>query len=89
MPPRYKQPANTVSHLPSAYELFAARFRRSRRGNLWRKYGDMNLTVFPSTFDDGYSFCIADRDVTFSDDSYATEEEAIEALWQAVGRPVN
>ena len=25
-------------------------WRRSRKGNLWRKYGSLTLTVFPDTY---------------------------------------
>jgi hypothetical protein len=28
------------------YEAFRAGFSRSRRGNLWRRYGDRTVTVF-------------------------------------------
>jgi hypothetical protein len=71
-------------------EEFAAGFKRSKRGNLWRRWadrdgGELTLTVFPRR--GGYfAYAIADEDgPAFSPRCYETEEEAIEALWRELG----
>jgi hypothetical protein len=59
---------------------FAAGFRRSRKGNLWRRYGGRTLTVFGGV--DSFSWCIADGERRrFSRGSYDSERSALSALW--------
>jgi hypothetical protein len=69
---------------------FAAGFRRSRRGNLWRRWsggggGELTLTVFPRR---GGSFAYAiagEGGPAFSTQNYETEGGAIKALWRELG----
>jgi hypothetical protein len=69
----------------TAYRRFRAGFRRSRKSNLWRRWGRFNVTVFPSRFG-GYCYCIADSDgPAFSNYSHDSEDEAILSVWHCVG----
>jgi hypothetical protein len=66
-------------------EAFEVGFKRSRRGNLWRNWEGMTLTVFAR--DDGrFGWCIVDAegDKRFSRKAYEDEEWAIGALWDEV-----
>jgi hypothetical protein len=69
---------------------FAAGFRRSVRGNLWRRWAggggrELTLTVFPRR-GGSFAYAIADEDgPAFSTQSYETEGEAVGALWRALG----
>jgi hypothetical protein len=71
-------------------EAFAAGFKRSKRGNLWRRWadrygGELTLTVFPrrgGSF--AYAIAAGDRPV-FSTQNYETEGEAVGPLWRALG----
>jgi hypothetical protein len=67
------------------YGTFRRGFRRSRRGNLWRPWRGLTLTVFERR--GGFHWCIADGDgARFSPwDGWQDEEEAIRALWDEVG----
>jgi hypothetical protein len=71
----------------SAEELarleFKHSFRRSSRGNLWRKEDDLTVSVFSRT-EGGYKFCIAAGEEwrpSYSKNIYETEDEALEALF--------
>jgi hypothetical protein len=68
-----------------AFERFAAEFRQSKRGNLWRKYEGATLTVFHRD-EQGFRWCIADEDgeTRFSQRGYGEEDEALGALWNAL-----
>jgi hypothetical protein len=59
---------------------FERGFRRSRKGNLWRHFEGMTLTVFGR--DDGfYGWCIAGPDGTrFSSGGFEEEADAIGSL---------
>jgi hypothetical protein len=61
---------------------FERSFRRSAKGNLWRKYEGKLLTIF-SRNDGDYGWCISvDGDPPkFSPGGYETEDEAMRALW--------
>ena len=70
--------------------LFKAGFERSRKGNLWCKWEGLTLTIFGGgTSNDrvfgrsppGFGWCIADDETRFSSERYATEDEAMNALW--------
>jgi hypothetical protein len=56
-------------------------FQRSRRGNLWRHYDGLTVTVFERR-EGRYGWCIvADEDEKrFSQTGYESESEAIRAL---------
>lgn len=76
------------------YELLSARvrqiinpglWRRSGKGNLWRKRNDLTLSVFG--YRDAYKWCVSsgEEDQTFSPHLYDSEEDALEALgWYLV-----
>jgi hypothetical protein len=56
---------------------------RSRKGNLWRRFWEFTLTVFPRR--GRWAWCIAGpKVVRFSPASYRTEEAAARAVMQEV-----
>lgn len=60
---------------------FESGFKRSRKGNLWRNYEGLTLTIFRRRGDDYYGWSIADSDgVRFSPGGCETEEDALSAL---------
>jgi hypothetical protein len=64
--------------------LVREHFFRSRKGNLYCRRGDLCLTVFARR-DGSYAWCIADGDdPSYSPDTYADEDEALDALLAAV-----
>lgn len=67
-------------------EEFEQGFKRSKRGNLWRNWEGMTLTVFAR--DDGrFGWCIVDAegDKRFSRGSYESEEDAVGGLAGELG----
>ena len=61
---------------------FEAGFSRSKRGNLWRHWRGLSLTVFRRPGDGWYSFAIAGKaGPRFSRYPFETESEALEALF--------
>jgi hypothetical protein len=60
--------------------IFTSGFKRSMKGNLWREFKGVTITVFSK--DDGYAWCIAagQGKRTFSDGTFDTEEQALRAL---------
>jgi hypothetical protein len=61
-----------------------AAWRRSAKGNLWRRWDECTVSVFYR--DRRYHWSIADgEDVTFSHATYGDEEEALTALGEAMG----
>jgi len=69
---------------------FSADFRRSARGNLWRRWGDdLIVSVFSRerNYKLRYAWCIAgpDDDRRFSPCDYAGEGDALDALADALG----
>jgi hypothetical protein len=67
------------------YERFLRGFRESRRGNLWRKFDELTLTVFER--DGRFSWCISsgEDNTRFSRwRGFEGEEEAMEDLWEQV-----
>jgi len=73
---------DTQTGAPRAFE---AGFRRSRRGNLWRRLpGGRTVTVFAK--DGGYAWCVAGEDgPTFSPGGYDSEADAPAAAWEELG----
>jgi hypothetical protein len=64
---------------------FEACFRRSKRGNLWRKWEGLSVTVFRRPGGGWYGWSIANEDgPRFSPGGYPDEERALEALWDAL-----
>jgi hypothetical protein len=62
---------------------FAAGFRRAKRGNLWRVWSGITLSVFRGR--GGYWWCAADGEgPRYSPTHYATEGEALAGLWEEV-----
>jgi hypothetical protein len=72
------------SYAAAAYAAFRRGMRRSRKGNLWRPWGDRTVTVFAKR--GGYHFCISiDDDPHWSRwAGYPSEEAACQALWGAL-----
>lgn len=66
-----------------AYEDRSA-WRRSSKGNLWRKWKDVTASVFYRNR--RYHWSIAgEDDVEYSQATYGDEEEAMTALGEAIG----
>jgi hypothetical protein len=64
---------------------FVQGFQKSRRGNLWRRWNGVTLTVYQQG-SGYYGFCIASEEgPQFSARSYETEAECLDALWVALG----
>lgn len=64
------------------FKIFAApsRWRRSKKGNLWRRMNDgTTITIFSQ--DIGYGICIHDASTWFSRDAYESERDAIVAAY--------
>lgn len=73
-----------IEAIIAARERFAAGFRRSRRGNLWRRLDDLTLTVFRQEDRFKWSISYGDGSARFSDERFDTEEYALSSLWNAV-----
>lgn len=59
---------------------FKAGFKRSKKGNLWREYEGLNLSVFQRQ-EGGYDYSIADEyGPRYSQCEWETELEALNAL---------
>jgi hypothetical protein len=59
-------------------------WRRSQRGNLWREWDEMTVTIFQRK--GRYCWCINDGEETrFSRKGYETEDDAKIALGEAIG----
>jgi hypothetical protein len=68
-------------------ELFLKGFERSKRGNLWRHYRGLNITVFERG-DGYYSWSIGSTDgVRFSPGWYEEEGDALASLWDELQAP--
>jgi hypothetical protein len=66
---------------------FVNRFQRSKKGNLWRYFQGMTLTIFARAGLAGtYSWCISDGgEPRFSRAVFASEAEALESLANELG----
>ena len=63
----------------AARDKFVAGFRRSAKGNLWRQFEGLTVTVFKR--DDCFHWCIAGpTDKRFSEFNYEDEEEAVSSV---------
>ena len=75
-----------IASVLAASAEFKAAFKRSHRGNLWRRYEGRTLTVFKREGDGRYAWSIADENgPRFSRESFETEEDALGNLAFAVG----
>jgi hypothetical protein len=83
--PTRRDPAIAVAL--AAWEEFEepAAWRRSKRGNLWRLWGGLTVTVFER--DDGYwGWCIADDEgQRYSRTGFEEAAHAMTALGEALG----
>ncbi len=64
-------------------EAFAAEFRRSRKGNLWRTYDGRTVVVFQREADGCFAWSINGGDdvgTQFSESAYEIECDAMESL---------
>jgi hypothetical protein len=69
--------------MPKIKSQFEAGFRRSRKGNLWRNYRGLTVTIFQRSGDGYYAWSIADgEEVRYSSSAFETEEETIDALFE-------
>jgi hypothetical protein len=63
---------------------FENSFQRSRKGNLWCRFGSQTLTVF-SKPEGGFGWCISyGKRLKFSPSAFDEEDEAIGSLADAV-----
>jgi hypothetical protein len=71
----------------AAVEAFddPAVWRRSAKGNLWRNWEGLTVSIFRRTGDDLFGWCIADGDGRrFSPGGYETEDDALSGLHDAL-----
>lgn len=60
---------------------FASGFKQSKRGNWWRTWDGLNLTIFRNRYG-RWQYCIADSDGPhWSRNAYDSEGEAMESLY--------
>jgi len=92
--PKVKTRSKQIADAPSEWHKFTHKFRRSKKGNLWRKYSsptaELVLTVFKKP-NEMYGWCIADEYENedpnlprFSDFDSDTEEECLECLLKEI-----
>jgi hypothetical protein len=61
-----------------AHEIF---WKRSSRGNLWRKFLGVTVTIFRDKESGEYKWCISDSDgPRYSHESFESEQDAIVSL---------
>jgi len=86
IPTRHKR-EHEVEAMLAAWAEFedSAAWQRSRKGNLWRHWEGMTLSIYAR--DDGYfGWCVAGEEgPRFSSGGYETEEDAMAALGETVG----
>ena len=83
MPQQQQQIADQLA----AMDRFEDRafWRRSKKGNLWRLWDGLNLTVFRRR-DGFYGWCIADDDgPRYANQVYKTEADAMIGLGETLG----
>jgi len=75
-----------ITHVDARAD-FESGFQRSKRGNLWRNYAGVTVTIFQRKGDGFFAWCIADSGGTkrFSSGGYESEESALSALWCELG----
>lgn len=67
------------------HERFAAGFRRSKKGNIWRTWEGVTVTIFERA-EGFFRWSIADGDgVRYSPGAYETDGEALEMLAEELG----
>jgi hypothetical protein len=84
--PRVPPTFDPVKYMIAEREKFSAiaYWQRSKRGNLWRLWEGRTVTVFVRT-DEFYGWSIADDNgPRFSRGGYETEDEAMDALAEAL-----
>ena len=65
---------------------FRGGFRRSRKGNLWRDFEGVTVTIFERNDGLGYGYCIANyQGKRFSQTPYSTEDAVMRAVEREVG----
>ncbi len=67
--------------MKTASKKFASSFKRSKKGNLWRRYQNRTLVVFARQESFAWGQFSADKE-EYSSESFETEDEAIEDLRQ-------
>lgn len=84
--PRIESSDCDAEGIDAAIDAFAAAFKRSRKGNLWRVWEGKTLTVFKRR-DGWFGWSIADNaGAKFSPGGYGDEGEAIGGLWDKTER---
>ena len=87
MPKIKKQPDPVIKMAMSEWKEFEDpnAWKRSKRGNLWRNWLGMTLTIFKR--DDGYfGWCIVDsEEKQFSPGGFESEEDAMSSAGGAIG----
>ena len=84
--PTARKPSDRDRELEAALQArdqFAAGFKRSKKGNLWRNYEGLTVVIFRRQGDDWFSWSITDTDdegPRFSPRPFDTEADAMDAL---------
>jgi hypothetical protein len=56
-------------------------WRQSAKGNTWRKYRGVTITIFIDARRGGFKWCVSDSDPLYSHRRFAAEDEAMLACW--------
>jgi hypothetical protein len=71
----------TIDTILAARSEFEAGFKRSKKGNLWREFHGLIVTVFRAKDTERFRWSISDPEgVRFSDCSYESESDALSAV---------
>lgn len=74
-------PVPAPRRMRSDRQVFVEGFRRSKRGNLWREYDGLTVTIFQRGPDWEFGWCISGRSgPRYSRRSFASEESAVDAV---------
>jgi hypothetical protein len=73
-----------ASHRAAELAEFVAGFRRSKKGNLWRHFDGLTLTVFARRGDGFFGWCVCGNDgPRFSQGCFEDEHDAVSSLaWE-------
>ena len=85
--PKIDEPSRRDLEVETALAAFEepTAWKRSKKGNLWRKWDDVTLTIFKRP-GKCFGWCIVDGDdQQYSPDKFESEEDAMSALGYELG----